>query len=259
MSDNYNLENDGALLAARYAFMPNKRRYCGGDKNSEIFGYVCENESDQGLKNILMEFETMYPYLKLIAEANKIFNPFNYRVVEAYWLGNELLENVSLNGLYRHLVDEQKMKKKFKSELMEKIFGKIGLGAKPHHSWHVFNIPKRTGHYPVEHTLETMNNCRIGWGEVVEIDKQAENQQSDLIGKMRVRFQPLVIENNKVKLGELTEQGFWSEANGKAFVRNPKIGDLVSLHWGWVCDLLSKEQVFNLEKWTRYNLNLIEI
>src|SRR3989344_166268 len=133
-----NKQLDGALLAARYAFMPNKLRYCGGDKNSEIFGYVAENASDQGLKELLEEFATMYPYLKLIAASNKIANPFDYKVVEAYWLGNDLLTNVDMKNFYRYLIDEQKLKAKFKPKLLEKIFGKIILGAKPHHSWHVF-------------------------------------------------------------------------------------------------------------------------
>jgi len=104
----------GALLAARYAFMPNKLRYCGGDSNTELFEYASRQESDFGLQAMLKEFETMFPYLQLIAEANRISDPFNYKVVEAYWIGNELLENVSMQNFYRYLVDEQKLKKKFK-------------------------------------------------------------------------------------------------------------------------------------------------
>lgn len=262
MRGKYFSAEDGALLAAKYAFMPNKLRYCGGDKNAEIFGYACTGQSDRGLKDLLAEFETMYPYLKLIAAANRIPDPFNYYVVEAYWLGNELLENVSLNGLYHHMIDEQKLKKKFKSRLLEKVFGKIGAGAKPHHSWHVFNIPKRTGHYPVEHTLETMDNCRIGWGEVVAPEVRASKEsdaQSDLIGKITVRYKPLVVADGKIRLGEPTIKEFWSAINRQTFVRDSRAGDYVSLHWGWVCDRLLKRQVLNLEKWTNYNLNLIVV
>src|SRR3989339_2253793 len=131
---------DGSLLAARYAFMPNKLRYCGGDSNSELFAYTANNQSDAGLQAMLKEFETMFPYLRLIAEANKILDPFNYKVVESYWIGNELLENVSMNNFYRYLVDEQKLKKKFKPAILEKVFGKIPVGAKPHHGFHVLNI-----------------------------------------------------------------------------------------------------------------------
>jgi len=240
---------DGMLLAARYAFMPNKLRYCGGDRNSEIFSYVAEGQSDPGLKVLLEEFATMYPYLRLIADANKIYDPFNYKVVEAYWIGNELLENVSMQNFYRYLIDGQQLKKKFKPGLVEKVIGKIPVGAKPHHSFHVLNIPKRTGHYPVEHTLNTMDQCRIAAGKV----------KSVLPGKMLVECQPLVIENNKLKLGDPIEREVLTEINKKAFVREPMVGDMVSLHWNWVCDFLCEEQVKNLNRWTNYNLALANL
>ena len=240
--------------------MPNKLRYCGGDKNSELFGYVTNQQSDPGLQGLLKEFETMHPYLRLIAEANKIFDPFNYKVVEAYWIGNELLENVSMQNFYRYLIDEQKLKKKFKLNLVEKVIGKIPVGAKPHHSFHVFNIPKRTGHYPVEHTVHTMDECRIAPAKIVEI----------LNGKMKVKYQPLVYEDDKLKLGNPIEKEIWTEVNDKAFInvskvglpaeaRRAKAGDWVSVHWGWACDSLSQSQVQNLNKWTKYNLALANL
>jgi len=112
---------DGALLAARYAFMPNKLRYCGGDNNANLFDHVVAGESDPDLKNLLEEFATMFPYLKFIAQANKIADPFNYRVVEAYWLGNDLLENVSMNKFYDHLKEGHRLKDKFKPKLLERF------------------------------------------------------------------------------------------------------------------------------------------
>lgn len=247
---------DGALFAARYAFMPNKLRYCGGDRNSNLFDYVAEGESDQGLKNMLAEFETMYPYLKLISEANHIIDPFDYRVVEAYWIGNELLEKVSMKGLYRHMIDGQKMKQKFKPELLEKVFGKIPIGAKPHHSWHVFNIPKQAHYYPVEHTVETMDQCRISWGRV---QKKKVSTENDLTSKLMVNYEPLLVENGKIVLGKSVEKEIWSEVNDKSFIRDLKDGDQVSMHWGWACDILTDSQVNNLKKWTKYNLALANI
>ena len=266
---------DGALLAARYAFMPNKLRYCGGDKNSEIFGYVAENASDQGLKELLEEFATMYPYLKLIAASNKIANPFDYKVVEAYWLGNDLLTNVDMKNFYRYLVDEQKLKSKFKPKLLEKVFGKITLGAKPHHSWYVFNIPKRTGHYPVEHTIETMDKCRIAAAKVKKTKilllpegerhevlrgwEKIKKIKTEIINKILIEYQPLVIKDNKLTLGDWTEKEVWCEINNQAFIGQPKVGDLVSLHWDWVCDFLTPDQTDNLNKWTKYNLALVNL
>ncbi|MFA6537685.1 MAG: DUF6390 family protein [Patescibacteria group bacterium] len=259
------LKLDGALLAARYAFMPNKLRYCGGDSNSELFEYGAAGQSDLGLKELLKEFETMYPYLRLIADANKILDPFNYKVVQAYWLGNELLENVSMQNFYRYLVDEQKLKKKFKLSVLEKVFGKIPFGAKPHHSFHVFNIPKRTGHYPVEHTLKTMDECRISWGRLknpkseIRNPKQISNSKLQMTKTMTVKYQPLAIIGDKIELGLPVEKEVWLEINDKAFVLPPKVGDYVAIHWNWVCDILTENQVKNLEKWTKYNLALANL
>lgn len=265
MSNFLNNNLDGALLAARYAFMPNKLRYCGGDNNSELFEYAAHQASDDGLKELLKEFETMFPYLKLIAEANKIIDPFNYKVVEAYWLGNELLENVSMNNFYRYLVDEQKLKKKLKPSLAQKVFGKIPVGAKPHHSFHVLNIPKRTGNYPVEHTLLTMDECRISWGQIKEF-KQDNKDQKSFSRKIIVDYQPLQVVGDNIILGQKQAREVWSELNNQSFATELKVnnqtsaealvGKWVAIHWGWVCDFLTEDQVKNLEKWTKYNLNL---
>ena len=247
-----NLKFDGTLLAARYAFMPNKLRYCGGGSNSEPFEYVTHNQRDAGLEGLLQEFQTMFPYLRLIAEANKIIDPFNYKVVEAYWIGNELLENVSMNNFYRYLVDGQKLKKKLKPAILEKVFGKIPVGAKPHHSFHVLNIPKRTGHYPVEHTLQTMDECRISPARI-------RDQKSAIRNQMLVEYQPLVLIGERLELGAPVVKEVFCEFNNKAFVSQPKAGDWVALHWSWVCDFLTQEQVENLNKWTKYNLALANL
>lgn len=250
---------DGALLAARYAFMPNKLRYCGGDSNSELFEYAAQGLSDDGLKEMLAEFETMYPYLKLIAEANKIPDVFDYKVVEAYWLGNELLESVSMNNFYRYLVDGQKLKKKLKPAQLEKVFGKIPLGAKPHHSFHVLNIPKRTGHYPIEHTLKTMDECRISWGKVLGLENEKEKKDKISFTKaIEIECQPLMIVGDKIVLGQNQKRKVWLEMKKRSFVDGVKVGDWVSFHWGWVCDKLEENQVKNLEKWTHYNLSLFK-
>ncbi len=259
-----NEQLDGSLLAARYAFMPNKLRYCGGDSNSELFEYAAHQAADDGLKAMLKEFEAMYPYLRLIAEANKIADPFNYKVVEAYWIGNELLENVSMNNFYRYLVDEHKLKKKLKPAMYEKIFGKIPAGAKPHHNFHVLNIPKRTGNYPVEHTLSTMNDCIITSAKIKRLhvqpcDNKKNRSECNLLRKIVVEHQPLIAVGNDLAFGETAEKEVFCEFKNKAFIDQPKTGDWVAIHWGWVCDRLNQSQVENLNKWTRYNLVLANL
>jgi hypothetical protein len=73
----------GTLRFIRYGFMPNRLRYCGGDDNRTLFEYRVEGVSDGGLQPLLRKFSGALPYLKLIAQANGIADPFDARVVEA--------------------------------------------------------------------------------------------------------------------------------------------------------------------------------
>jgi hypothetical protein len=77
----------GSLRFIRYAFMPNRLRYCGGDDNRTLFEYGIENAVDGGLNPLLRRFTGALPYLQLIASANGIADAFDPRVVEAYWIG----------------------------------------------------------------------------------------------------------------------------------------------------------------------------
>jgi len=237
---------DGLLLCARYAFAPNKLKYCGPDKNLELFQYCAENQKDLGLSQLLKEFEVLYPYLKLIARANNLADPFDLRVVEAYWLGNELLENVWARDLYDHLLEKQQLKRKINKKSLELILGKIPAGAKVHHSFHVFNVFKRTGHAPVVHTLESMDNCRISWGKVKQVNGQT----------MKVLSQSIILKAGKLVLGERVEKEINFGLDGRKIAQKPKIGDWVSFHWNWFCQKLDERQVKNLECYTRQSLFL---
>jgi len=241
--------HNGMLIAAKYAFSPNKLQYCGGDRNNNLFEYVSQNTQDGGLKEILSEFETMYPYLKLIADSSHIPDPLDSRVSEAYWIGNDLLNNISMNNFYNYLIDKQNLKKKFKMKITEKVIGKIPVGAKPHHSFHVLNIPKRTGYYPVEHTLETINECLILPAKVLKIKQ----------GKLEVKFRPLTFKDNKLIFGISENKDIHFEFRDKKFIENIKIGEYVSMHWSWACDKLSELQVMNLNRWNGYSVKLVNI
>ncbi|MFH2105582.1 MAG: DUF6390 family protein [Parcubacteria group bacterium] len=250
--------NNGAVLCSRYAYMPNKLQYCGGDDNLTLFEYATQGvesvrnngnvsgEKIEGLLQILEEFATLYPYLKLIAGANHLKDIFDRRVAEAYWLGNSLLLGVQKSQLYEHLVEAQELKKKLKPALFEKVVGTIPEGALPHHNFHVISIPKRTGHYPVEHTVETMDSCKISWGQVKQVND----------GKVLVEYYPLVHVDGKLTLGEAQDKWCQWQKNESSFVAGIKINDWVTIHWDWVCDRISEMQRRNLRYYTELSINL---
>lgn len=239
--------SQGILRCARYAFMPNKLSFCGPDKNRDLFHYCQGQEIDQGLNLILREFQTLYPYLKMIAQANQIKDAFDQRIIEAYWIGNELLENIDKSRLYSHLLDEQQLKKKLNKKLLNKVIDKIPLGAKPHHSFHVLNVWKRTGNLDVFHTLNSMDLCRISWGKIKKVD------QSNL----EVEYQPLTLEHDRLKLGSLAKQKVLYKINDSAFIKSPKLGQTISFHWGFACEVLNDQQIASLKKYTQESIELV--
>ena len=233
---------DGTLTFAKYAFMPNRLTYCGGNDNKALFDYCVANQTDPGLVFILQKFQAALPYLKLIAKSNHIADPFDARVVEAYWLGNELLDRVDLAYFYNSL--QERFAKQLSPKALRWLLSKPPIGARPHHSFHVFDVHSRTG--TLTHSLDTMENCRIGWGQITEIGAT----------HFIVEHQPLVWKDGKLRLGDLREKKVMRQIDGMGFVDNCRVGDYVSFHWNWACETLTPRQVRNLKKYTEYHLAL---
>lgn len=240
----------GLTLCARYAFMPNKLKYCGPSNERTIFDYAASGRVDQGLVELLEKFETMYPYLKLIARANHIKDPFDKRVVEAYWLGNSLLNKVEMNNLYLSLLDDHHLKKRLSAQFLKELVFKIPIGAKPHHAFHVLNIFIRTGKDKIKHTLGTMQSCIITEGKIEKLDESK--------GSVIVDADSLAFENNKLVFVKKKRRVRYSFISQK-LVDKLKIGDLVSLHWDFVCDRLTLNQAKRLKAWNQYHLNLANL
>lgn len=249
------MNHKGLLTCANYASPPNSLHYCGPEKQTDLADYQRAAVSDNGLGEILQDFQTLYPYLALIAYENNLRDPFDPRVVEAYWIGNYLLSQVSMNKFYQHLSDSLALKKQLKRKDLEWLVGKIPHGALPHHAFHVLNVFTRTGHQRVEHTLETMDACRIGWGTIIQISKlKSQNVLS-------VETEPLILQNGKLSLGKpVIKQIRIPFIHKSKFINPDQIGvnlkSIVSFHWNTFCDILSDRQVKSLERYTRQAIRL---
>jgi len=237
---------DGVLRCSRYAFGPNRLHYCGPDANKEILSYIREGMNDLGLESLLQGFRTMYPYLNYISRVNHIPDPFDEKVVEAYWIGNQYLEHVDKQSFYRHLLEDHHLKKRFGQKTFDHIAEKIGKGALPHHSFHVFNIWKRTGHDERIHTLESMDACRISWGIVQEISGPF----------ITIKTQPIALKNNRLVLGDVTTKKITHQLDADFDVDDLKVGGIVSMHWGVICEILSPSQLAMLKKYTQKSIDL---
>ncbi len=232
----------GSLRFIRYAFMPNRLRYCGGDENRTLFEYGIEHVVDGGLDPLLRKFTGALPYLQLIARANAIRDPFDDRVVEAYWLGNELLVGVEVRQLYDAL--NERFGKQLQGRTRDWVLAKAPAGARPHHNFHVFDVHSRVGQ--LENTLETMDQCRVSWGRVARVDG------SELV----VERPPLVLVEGKLALGPPQTVRTVRQIEGRGFADMAAPGDWVSLHWGWVCEVLTPRQQAHLARYTHDHIRL---
>jgi Family of unknown function (DUF6390) len=232
---------EGTLRFIRYGFMPNRLQYCGptGD-NRTLFEYGVERVTDDGLSPLLAKFTGALPYLKLIARANGIADPFDSRVVEAYWIGNELLDRVEVRQLYDALLE--RFSKQLQGRTRELVLGKAPAGARPHHSFHVLDVHSRVGE--LEYGLATLDQCRISWGRVLTVDGL----------ELVVDRPPLILRDGKLVLSTPQRERLTRQIDGHGFADTATPGDWVSIHWGWVCEVLTERERANLERYTRYHL-----
>ncbi|MEO7119422.1 MAG: DUF6390 family protein, partial [Candidatus Limnocylindrales bacterium] len=91
-----NLETSGAILFARYAYPPNELGYCGTTDHQGLLQYGSQGAVDPGLVQLAQGFSGAWPYLEFIAAATGLRAPLDRRVVEAYWLGGELLDTIDM-------------------------------------------------------------------------------------------------------------------------------------------------------------------
>lgn len=235
------MDQTGLLSATRYAYPPNRLFLCGPKKQSDLLGFVAGVYSNTRATQILSEFKTFYPYLKLIAQANKLKDPFDPRVVEAYWIGNSYLKNVKLRSFYTYLTDGLELRKKLSFRQKAEVDKKLDKGGLPHHAFHVVNVYVRTGHTHNRHTLATMDACLINWGQVKGVSNETlvvNSQKLTIIGN-RLRLMVPITRRLETNLGD-----------------GIKVGDWVAYHWGMVCEKLSPTKLAHLKYYTQKALLL---
>lgn len=99
--------------------MPNRLGYCGPDENDVLFDALVNNKPTKELMNALRGFQAAYPYLRFIAHSQGLEDPFDYRAVEAYWIGNDLLQRIAPNEFYDHL--RERFQEKFPKEHIKQL------------------------------------------------------------------------------------------------------------------------------------------
>nr|MBA2558579.1 hypothetical protein [Propionibacteriales bacterium] len=219
----------GAALFARYAFPPNELGYCGPDgAHALLSGSGSHGVDEAEIARRARLFDGAWPYLEIIAGAAGVTDPLDRRVVEAYWVGNELLELVDPASCAAEL------RGCFKGQVTSRLDG--AAGAVPHHSFHVFAVYPWLGMLGRGNdavALSVLEQCRIRWGTVTGIAGE----------RATVLSQPLALADGELILGKPREESVRWSADGNSLVADLSTGDVVSMHWDWVCDSLDARQV----------------
>jgi Family of unknown function (DUF6390) len=238
----------GPTLFVRYAFPPNYHGACGPPDSQALFEYGLTAVVDNGVRDLARQFAGAWPYLELIANATGVGDPLDRRVVEAYWVGNGLLDRVGV----RPLGDSMEDRFRSKTGLQ---FGRVAdavlAGGMPHHSYHVFCIYPWVGllgdDRRYEQALMVLDRCRIRWGQVRQV-------RAD---QLVVESQPLLFEGGRLFLGQPILETVERTLNGVGLVPEFNVGDWVSMHWEWVCDRLGARQLAALRHYTRLHLDVV--
>lgn len=237
---------DGVLRCSRYAFGPNRLHFCGPDANREIWDYVNAGFTDFGLEKLLRGFETLYPYLDRIARSNHIQDPFDERVVDAYWIGNDLLGAIGKQTLHQYFIDDLRLKDKLPLKKFRLLEARIGIGFLPNHNFHAINVPKKMGHQEMPATLEFMDSCRVSWGKVTHVHGP----------NITLAYEPLSISKGKLVLGNPIEKKVIRRLEADYDIEMLQVGQYVTLHWDIPCEVLHKEDVMRLKTYTLESIRI---
>lgn len=238
---------DGPQLFARYAYPPNALGYCGPADSHALLQYGAAGVTDLGLTQLARGFEGAWPYLELIASGCGIRDPLDRRVVEAYWVGNLLLETVGLTTIGNSL--EDRFRARMGLQFANLIDG-VEAGGVPHHNFHVFEVSPWLGLMRDGRKAATaaaqLDRCRIRWGTVLAVTGDEAS----------VRFSPLQWDGFALILGEPRVETARIALQGTGFLDDLAAGDVVSLHWDWVCDRLTARQLRQLKHYTKRHLDI---
>jgi hypothetical protein len=236
----------GPILFARYALGPNWLGYCGPGDPAGLLGAV-EAGDLRAIRQRAIQFEAAYPYLELIARATGIADPLDRQVVEAYWLGSDLLWRISPRTV------EDDLRRRFRPRLPREAWRWLGAkplaGGRPVHAFHVLEVIPRAGLLRggrIDDLLAVVDACRIRWGRVLAVEGTTAV----------VSVVPLEFVGGRLVFGPPRPERFRLGWEGLSVLHPLAAGAVVSVHWDWVCDRLDGEHLGNLIAWTRRQLAL---
>jgi hypothetical protein len=227
---------DGVALCARFSIATNRLQFCGPEEAApDLYKAITTDGGHAKAREHLSRFEALMPYLQAIGRKHGL-DPFDHRVVEAYWVGNPLLDALDAAD-FRALLDalvQRGLPRSFARRLEDH------LPSRPlfHHAFHVsfVGVGNVTGH--VETTLANMEACRPGWGTV-----RARSEAT-----LSVERSSWAVREGRLVAGppRVVEVSY-----DPRVLPDVQVGATVALHWNWPALQLGSSQRSALEEYSR--------
>ena len=231
---------DGVALCARFSIATNRLQFCGpADAAPDLYRAIATGTGVAEAREHLSRFEALMPYLVAISAKHGL-DPFDRRVVEAYWVGNELLDAFTRDDFMRPL--DALVQRGLPRSVGRELQGRLPAHPIPHHVFHVafVGVGSVTGH--VETTIANMELCRPASAEVLEVSSR----------ELRVRGPSLSLGSGRLELGpaETRLVGFDPEV-----LPGIQRGARVAVHWRWPALELGSDQEAALASYTQRSLD----
>jgi hypothetical protein len=232
---------EGARQFARYAYPPNELGYCGPDGAEAMLDPSAVSEIERRARL----FDGAWVYLEFLAEALGSNDPLSSDVVEAYWIGNDVLDDLDPAALMRQLNASF-------ADQRGGTWRQARRRARAHHSFQVFEVYPWSAMLSAGMTpgpaVSVLDRCRIRTGLVTSVDGEFLSVTTRLLGW---HGSTLDVEKSA------TERVRWAIEGRSLLSTSPIEDDLVTLHWDWVCEVVTEAQVDQIERRETTQLELI--
>jgi len=235
---------DKALeLACRFSYITNRLRYCGPKDAFKDFRLALEGKryNNKKIKDELRRYEGLSVYLESIGAINSL-DMFDYKVIESYWLGNDLLDSFTKNDLKKIIF--KLIKKGLPKTYASDLANRIPDGMNPSHSFNVLfvGVGRTTGAVPTN--IITINKCLILDAKILKVtDRQL------IVNTTPLTISKGVLKNSKSEIQYIDYI--------KELLPRLKVGDNIAIHWDFACKLLNNKEVGNLRKYTQLNIDAL--
>ena len=228
--------NDGVALGARFSLATNRLKFCGpADAEPHLYAAITQGTHLAEARRSLERFEALAPYLEAIAGRHGL-DPFDARVVEAYWVGNELLDPFERPEFLTLL--EALTRRGLPRSVARRLSERLPRHPLPHHLFHVafVGVGAVTGHVPT--TVPNMESCRPAWSTVASVGD----------GRIQLQGPRLEVQGGVLRL---------TTGPGRELSYDPRVlpgiraGDSVAVHWDWPALRLTERQRRNLESYSQ--------